>query len=101
AGHQKPATEPARSIPIAVSARHVHLTQETVEALFGKGHELTPRNPLSQPGQFACEEMVTLVGPKRSIERVRILGPTRSANQVEISRTDEFALGVDAPVRGS
>jgi len=101
AGHQKPASAAARSIPIAVSARHVHLTQKTVEALFGPGYQLTARNPLSQPGQFACEEMVTLVGPKNSIERVRILGPTRSANQVEISRTDEFALGVDAPVRGS
>ncbi|AWV90902.1 acetate/propionate family kinase [Bradymonas sediminis] len=101
AGHQKPTAAVDRTIPIAVSARHVHLTQETVEALFGEGYELTPRNPLSQPGQFACEELVTLVGPKNSIERVRILGPTRSANQVEISRTDEFALGVDAPVRGS
>lgn len=101
AGHQKPKTDTVRSIPIAVSARHVHLTQKTVEALFGEGYALTPRNPLSQPGQFASEEMVTLVGPKNSIERVRILGPTRSADQVEVSRTDEFALGVDAPVRGS
>lgn len=89
------------TIPIAISARHVHLTQETVEKLFGEGHELTPRNPLSQPGQFASEETVTLVGPKTSIEGVRVLGPTRDHNQVEISRTDEFALGIDAPVRGS
>lgn len=100
AGHERPAGTPS-AIPIAISARHVHLTQETVEKLFGPGHQLTPRNPLSQPGQFACEETVTLVGPKSSIERVRVLGPTRSADQVEISRTDEFALGVDAPVRGS
>lgn len=92
---------PPATIPIAVSARHLHLTQETVEALFGPGHTLTERNPLSQPGQFAAEECVTLVGPKRSIEGVRILGPTRSKNQVEISRTDEFHLGIDAPVRGS
>lgn len=91
----------ARTIPVAVSARHVHLTQETVEALFGEGYHLTERNPLSQPGQFACNETVTLVGPKRSLERVRILGPARKANQVEISRTDEFTLGIDAPVRGS
>ncbi len=88
-------------IPIAVSARHVHLTQETVEALFGKGYQLTEKKPLSQPGQFAANERVTVVGPKNSIERVRILGPTRSKNQVEISRTDEYYLGIDAPVRQS
>ncbi len=90
-----------QTIPVAISARHVHLTQETVEALFGKGHELTPLKQLSQPGQFAAEEQVTLVGPKRQIERVRVLGPTRSKNQVEIARTDEFFLGIDAPVRAS
>jgi acetate kinase len=94
-------TKQPRTIPIAVSARHVHLTQETVEALFGEGHTLTERNPLSQPGQFAAEETVTLVGPKRRIEGVRVLGPTRGHNQVEISRTDEFHLGIDAPVRCS
>ena len=94
-------TTAAKPIPVAISARHVHLTQETVEALFGPGHTLTPYKPLSQPGQFASEERVTLVGPKRSIERVRVLGPTRSKNQVEISRTDEFYLGIDAPVRAS
>lgn len=88
-------------IPIAVSARHVHLTQEAVEALFGKGHELTFHKWLSQPGQFACKEQVTLIGPKRNLERVRVLGPVRSKNQVEISRTDEFFLGIDAPVRAS
>jgi len=88
-------------IPVAVSARHLHLTQETVERLYGEGHQLTARNPLSQPGQFACEETVDLIGPKRSIERVRVLGPVRSKNQVEISRTDEFRLGIDAPVRAS
>ncbi|NNE01003.1 MAG: phosphate propanoyltransferase [Pirellulaceae bacterium] len=90
-----------RSIPVAISARHLHLTQETVEALFGAGHQMTPLKPLSQPGQFAAEEQVTLVGPKRSIENVRVLGPTRSVNQVEISRTDEFYLGIDAPIRAS
>ncbi len=89
------------TIPIAISARHIHLTQEAVETLFGEGHTLTPRNPLSQPGQFACEERLTIVGPKRNIERVRVLGPTRRACQVEISRTDEFHLGIDAPVRAS
>ena len=80
-----------RPIPVAISARHVHLTQQTVEALFGAGHQLTPLKPLSQPGQFAAEEQVTLVGPKRRIERVRVLGPTRGKDQVEISRTDEFS----------
>jgi acetate kinase len=88
-------------IPIAISARHIHLTQDTVEALFGKGHTLTPYKPLSQPGQFASEEKLTIVGPKRSLEDVRVLGPTRSKCQVEVSRTDEFWLGIDAPVRNS
>lgn len=90
-----------RTIPVAVSARHVHLTQEAVEALFGPGYKLTERNPLSQPKQYACNETVTIVGPKRRLENVRILGPTRPENQVEISRTDEFFLGIDAPVRAS
>ena len=90
-----------RTIPVAVSARHIHLTQPVVERLFGPGHQLTPRKDLSQPGQFACEETLTVVGPKRSLEGVRVLGPTRRRNQVEISRTDEFWLGVDAPVRNS
>jgi acetate kinase len=88
-------------IPVAVSARHVHLTQAHVEALFGAGAQLTPKRLLGQPGQFICEERVTLVGPRRSIEHVGIIGPTRKETQVEISRTDEFFLGVDAPVRES
>jgi len=88
-------------IPIAVSARHVHLTKETTEKLFGKDYQLTEFKPLSQPGQFAANEMVTLVGPKNKIERVRILGPFRPKDQVEISKTDEFFLGIDAPVRES
>ncbi len=89
------------TIPIAVSGRHIHLTQEAVDALFGKGYQLTEKIPLSQPGQFACNEQVTIVGPKNQIERVRVLGPTRPKNQLEVSRTDEFFLGVDAPVRAS
>lgn len=88
-------------IPIAISARHIHLTQESVDVLFGKGHTLTFRKPLSQPGQYSCEETLTIIGPKNSIQNVRILGPVRPKNQVEISRTDEFFLGVDAPVRDS
>lgn len=90
-----------RPVPIAISARHIHLTTETIERLFGPGHELRPLKPLSQPGQYASQETLTLVGPKGKIENVRVLGPPRSANQVEISRTDEFTLGIDAPVRGS
>lgn len=89
------------TIPIAVSGRHIHLTQEAVDALFGEGYQLTEKVPLSQPGQFACNEQVTIVGPKNQIERVRVLGPTRPKNQLEVSRTDEFFLGVDAPVRAS
>ena len=88
-------------IPIAVSARHVHLTTANVEALFGPGHRLTPARPISQPGQFAASETVTLVGPSGRIEHVRIVGPERGADQVEISRSDEFLLGIDAPVRES
>lgn len=87
------------SIPIAVSARHIHLTRAAVDALFEVGHALTPLKPLSQPGQYASEEVLDIVGPKRTLERVRVLGPERSACQVEISRTDEFFLGLDAPVR--
>ena len=89
----------APPIPISVSARHVHLTQEHALALFG--HPLTVRKPLSQPGQWVADERVTLVGPKRTIERVGIIGPCRSRTQVEISRTDEYHLGLDAPIRGS
>ena len=89
------------TIPIAISARHLHLTQEAVEQLFGAGYKLTKKAPLSQPGQFAANETVTIVGPKNIIERVRILGPCRELNQLEISRTDEFFIGIDAPVRAS
>lgn len=88
-------------IPIAVSARHVHLSQRTIDQLFGLHYRFTVRKPLSQPGQFAAEETVTLIGPRGSIESVRVLGPPRSHDQVEISRTDEFTLGIDAPVRVS
>jgi acetate kinase len=88
-------------IPIAISARHIHLTQEALEILFGKGAKLTPRNDLSQPGQYACNETLNVIGPRRRIDNVRILGPLRPKCQVEVSRTDEFHLGVDAPVRHS
>ena len=89
------------AIPIAVSARHIHLTQAAVETLFGEGHTLSELRSISQPGQYACVEKVNLIGPKRRIDGVRVLGPTRGRIQVEIARTDEFRLGVDAPVRNS
>lgn len=87
-------------VPVAVSARHVHLTQETVEKLFGQGHQLAKIRTLSQPEGWAAAEMVEIVGPKGSLY-ARVLGPTRSANQIEVSRTDTFTLGVDAPIRPS
>jgi len=88
-------------VPVGVSNRHIHLSQEHLEALFGPGYELTVRNPLSQTGQYAAEETLTIEGPKSSIKNVRILGPVRRESQVEISRTDAFALGVRPPVRDS
>ena len=89
-------------IPIGVSNRHIHLSKEDVEALFGKGYELTPMKELSQPGQYACKETLTIVGPSmRPIENVRVLGPVRRASQVEISATDSYALKVKPPVRES
>jgi len=84
-----------------VSNRHVHLSREDLDLLFGKGYTLTPTKDLGQPGQFACKEMVTIVGPKGSIENVRILGPERKDTQIEISLTDAFKLGIMPPVRDS
>lgn len=90
----------AKEVLVEISARHVHVTKETLEVLFGAGHELTPKKDLSQPGQFACEEKVTVVGPKGSL-KASILGPTRPADQVEISLTDARSIGVTAPIRES
>lgn len=86
---------------VETSSRHVHVTKEALEILFGKGAELHVKRELSQPGQFLSEEKVTLVGPKRSIANVSILGPERSATQVEVSLTDARTLGVSAPIRES
>ena len=88
-------------VPVGISNRHIHLTQDAVEVLFGKGHQLTKKKEL-MGGQFACEECVTIVGLKlRAIENVRVLGPVRKANQVEISQTDARKLGITVPVRES
>jgi putative phosphotransacetylase len=87
------------TLPVGVSNRHVHLSPEHVEALFGSGNNLTPLRELSQKGQFAAKETVTLVGPKGIIPNVRILGPSRGVSQVEISRTDGFTLGIHPEVR--
>lgn len=86
---------------VETSARHIHLTNEHIEALFGKGAALTKKKDLSQPGQYACEERCTVVGPKKQIPNVIILGPARPASQVEVSFTDARTLGITAPVRES
>ena len=86
---------------VETSARHVHLTQEHLEALFGKGATLTHKKDLSQPGQFACEERVTIVGPKRELAGVSILGPVPPATKVALFATDARSSGVEAPTRES
>lgn len=88
-------------VPVGISNRHIHLSEQDLETLFGAGYQLTIRNDLSQTGQFAAEETVTIEGPKSSMQNVRILGPTRKETQLEVSRTDSFALGVKPPVRDS
>jgi acetate kinase len=88
-------------IPIEVSAHHVHLSDRHAAALFGKGHQLTPLQELSQPGQYACKERVNLIGPKGSVNKVRVLGPTRKETQVEIAMTEQFKLGIHPPIRES
>ena len=89
----------AKKFIVETSARHVHLTAEAFATLFGEGKELTVKKMLSQPGQFASEERVTIVGPKKSLPNVSILGPFRKANQVELSATDARSIGIVAPIR--
>ena len=98
-----PATAtPEGQVPVGVSNRHIHLSEADVEALFGKGYTLTPLKELSQPGQYACKETLTILGPSlRPIEGVRVLGPVRRRSQVEISCTDSYTLKVKPPVRES
>lgn len=89
-----------KEVIVETSARHIHLTDEAVEQLFGAGYKLTKKKDLSQPGQFACAEKLVIVGPKGTL-KASILGPTRKANQVEVSLTDARSIGVTAPIRES
>lgn len=86
-------------VKVEISARHIHLSQTDLEKLFGAGYELKKIKDLSQEGEFAAEETVILVGPKRKLENLRVVGPVRQATQVELSHTDAFSLGIDAPLR--
>jgi putative phosphotransacetylase len=88
-------------VPVGISNRHIHLSQQHLEALFGKGYELTKMKDTYQPGHFAANETLTVVGPKGIIENIRILGPIRKETQIEISLTDSYKLGIKAPVRES
>ncbi len=98
----RPASPADGGVPVGVSNRHIHLSQADLETLFGQGYTLTPLKDLSQPGQYACKELLTILGPSlRPIENVRVLGPVRKASQVEISATDSYVLKVKPPVRES
>lgn len=88
-------------ILVETSARHIHVSPEALKILFGEGYKLTPKKDLSQPGQFACEERVTIVGPKKELARVSVLGPERSATQVELSATDARSIGLPIAIRES
>ena len=89
-----------KEVLVETSARHIHLSREAVDVLFGAGYELTKKKDLSQPGQYACAEKLVVVGPKGTL-KASILGPTRNASQVEISLTDARSIGVSAPIRES
>lgn len=91
----------AYEVKIGLSNKHLHLSEEHIEILFGKGHKLTPTKDLVQPGQFACEEKVDIVGPKKTLSGIRVLGPARKETQVELAMTDARAIGIKAPVRES
>ena len=91
----------AKEVLVEISARHVHVSEEHLAILFGEGYKLTPKKDLSQPGQYACEERVTVVGPKKELAGVSILGPCLKTTQVELSLTDARSIGVKAPIRES
>lgn len=93
--------EMKKEVLVETSARHVHVTREHLDILFGEGYELTNKKNLSQPGQFACEERVAVIGPKGQFPAVSILGPIRPATQVEVSASDARTLGISAPIRES
>lgn len=93
------AASTAAGVPVGISNRHIHLSQADLDQLFGAGYQLTPMKELSQPGQFACKETVTICGPKGAIEKVRVLGPVRKETQIEIVAGDSFKLGVKAPAK--
>ena len=88
-------------VPVASSARHIHLCRKDVEKLFGPGYQLQKFKDLVQPGQYACKEQLTVVGPRGELEKVRVLGPERKDTQIEIAITDSFKLGIKAPIRMS
>ncbi|MDO5775464.1 MAG: phosphate propanoyltransferase [Eubacteriales bacterium] len=88
-------------VPVGISVRHIHLTRSNIDWLFGRNYQLTPKKALSQPGQFACEECLDVIGPKGVLTKVRVLGPERNATQVELSQTDCRTIGINAPVRDS
>ncbi len=91
----------SKPVLVETSARHLHVSQQDLETLFGAGHQLTPKKDLSQPGQYACVERVDVVGPKKTLAGVTILGPVRSATQVELSLTDARSIGLTVPIRES
>lgn len=90
-----------RNVPVSISARHLHLQADHLEQLFGKGYQLTKFKDISQPGQWACNETVTIAGPKGKIENVRVLAPLRKFSQVEVAKSDARKLGINPPVRSS
>lgn len=91
----------SRQVPVGISVRHIHLSRGDVDRLFGRNYQLTPKKKLSQPGQYACEECLDVIGPKGELKKVRILGPERSASQIELAQTDCRNIGITAPVRSS
>lgn len=91
----------SRQVPVGISVRHIHLSRADVDRLFGRNYQLTPKKKLSQPGQYACEECLDVIGPKGELKKVRILGPERRATQIELAQTDCRNIGITAPVRSS